>query len=122
MQMIRPDVATYCVGAAASFGTVLLCAGTKGKRYALPNATIHMHQVMGGVQGQAADIEIHAKEVLRLESALCKIIAERTGQPFDKIAADSDRDFFLSAEGAKEYGLIDEVLPSRATEQEQAAD
>lgn len=122
MQMIRPDVATYCVGAAASFGTVLLCAGTKGKRYALPNATIHMHQVMGGVQGQAADIEIHAKEVLRLESALCKIIAERTGQSYDKIAADSDRDFFLSAEGAKEYGLIDEVLPSRTVEQEQAAD
>ena len=81
-----------------------------------------MHQVMGGVQGQAADIEIHAKEVLRLESALCKIISERTGQPYDKISADSDRDFFLSAEGAKEYGLIDDVLPTRDSQQEQAAD
>ena len=112
MQMIRPDVATFCVGTAASFGTLLLCAGAKGKRFALANSTIHMHQVMGGVQGQAADIQIHAKEVLRLERALCEIIAERTGQPYDKIVADSDRDFFLSAEGAKEYGLIDEILAS----------
>ena len=122
MQMIRPDVATYCVGLAASFGTVLLSAGTKGKRYALPNATIHMHQVISGAQGQASDIEIHAREALRNQDTVRKIIADATGQPYEKVAADSDRDYFLTAEDAKEYGLIDDVLPTRAGEQEQAAD
>jgi len=120
MQMIRPDVATYVVGLAASFGTVLLCSGAKGKRYALPNATIHMHQVISGAQGQASDIEIHAREALRNQDTVRKIIADNTGQAYDKVATDSDRDYFLTAEDSKEYGLIDEVLLSR-TDQEKAA-
>ena len=120
MQMIRPDVATYCVGLAASFGTVLLCSGAKGKRYALPNATIHMHQVISGAQGQASDIEIHAREALRNQDTVRKIIADNTGQAYDKVATDSDRDYFLTAEDSQEYGLIDEVLLSR-TDQEKAA-
>ncbi len=113
MNQIRPDVSTICVGSAASMGTVLLCAGTKGKRNSLPNATIHMHQVLGGVQGQASDIEIHAREALRLQDAIRTIFVAQTGQPYDKIARDSDRDFFMNPEEAKEYGLIDEVLVSR---------
>ncbi len=122
MQMIQPDVATYCVGLAASFGTVLLCAGAKGKRYALPNATIHMHQVISGAQGQATDIEIHAREALRNQDTVRKIIADATGQPYDKVATDSDRDYFLTAEDAREYGLIDEVLATKLAQEEQAAD
>ena len=110
MQLMRCNVSTICVGAAASFGTVLLCAGTKGKRYALLNATIHMHQPMGGVQGQASDIAIHAKEIIRLQEKLNHIIANHTGQAFDKVAKDTDRDFFLSAEQAVEYGIVDEIL------------
>jgi ATP-dependent Clp protease protease subunit len=110
MQLMRCNVSTICVGSAASFGTVLLCAGTKGKRYALPNATIHMHQPMGGVQGQASDIAIHAKEIIRLQEKLNHIIANHTGQAFDKVAKDTDRDFFLSAEQAVEYGIVDEIL------------
>ena len=110
MQLMRCSVSTICVGSAASFGTVLLCAGTKGKRYALPNATIHMHQPMGGVQGQASDIAIHAKEIIRLQEKLNHIIANHTGQAFDKVAKDTDRDFFLSAEQAVEYGIVDEIL------------
>ncbi len=110
MQLIRPDVSTICVGMAASMATVLLCAGAPGKRFALPNSTVHMHQALGGAQGQAADIEIAAREVLRQQDIIRKIIADRTGQSYDKIATDSDRDFYLSAEDAKEYGLVDDVL------------
>ena len=122
MQMIRPDVATYCVGLAASFGTVLLCSGAKGKRYALPNATVHMHQVMSGVQGQASDIEIHAREALRQQDTVRGIIAVQTNQPYEKVARDSDRDYYLTAEEAKEYGLIDDVLANREQREESAAD
>lgn len=113
MQLIRPDVSTICVGMAASMATVLLSAGAKGKRYALPNATVHMHQPMGGAQGQAADIEIAAREILRLQDRIRTILAEHTGQPYEKIARDSDRDYYLNAEQAKEYGLVDEVLASK---------
>lgn len=110
MQLIRPDVSTICVGMAASMGTVLLCAGTKGKRYALPNATIHMHQAMGGAQGQASDIAIAAREIMRMQELLRDIIAKHTGQPIDRITHDTDRDFYLNPLQAVEYGLIDEVL------------
>ena len=110
MQLLRCSVSTICVGLAASMGTVLLCAGTKGKRYALPNSTIHMHQAVGGAQGQAADIEIAAKEIMRMQEILRNIIASHTGQTVEKIAHDSDRDFFLDAKQAVEYGLIDEIL------------
>ncbi len=104
------DVATYSIGLTASFGTVLLCAGTAGKRYALPNSTIHMHQVLSGTQGQASDIEIHARETLRLQDKLRQVISHHTGQPFDKIARDTDRDFWMTAEQAADYGLVDKVL------------
>ncbi len=110
MQLIRPDVSTICVGMAASMGTVLLCAGTKGKRYALPNATIHMHQPVGGAQGQAADIEIAAREILRVQEIIRGILSAQTGQPIEKVARDTDRDYYLTAAQAKEYGLVDEVL------------
>jgi ATP-dependent Clp protease protease subunit len=110
IQLIRPDVSTICVGLAASMGTVLLCAGTKGKRYTLPNATIHMHQAVGGAQGQAADIAIAAREIMRQQELLRNIIAKHTGQPMDRITHDTDRDFYLNAEQAVEYGLVDEVL------------
>ena len=122
MNMIRPDVSTYCMGLAASFGTVLLCSGAKGKRYALPNATIHMHQVMSGVQGQASDIEIHAREALRNQDTVRKIISENTGKSYEDVARDSDRDYYLTAEDAKDYGLIDDVLPRRDQTEESAAD
>lgn len=110
MQMLRADVSTICVGAAASMGTILLAAGEKGKRYALPNSTIHMHQPLGGAQGQASDIEIHAREILRLQDTLRGILVDTTGQPYDTIARDTDRDRFMTADQAVEYGLIDEVL------------
>jgi ATP-dependent Clp protease protease subunit len=112
MQMVKPDVATVCVGKAASFGTVLLAGGTKGKRYALPHATIHIHQpwTPAGAGGQASDIEIHAREILRLRSALHDILAKHTGQPLERIVRDTDRDFYMTAEQAKEYGIIDEIL------------
>lgn len=110
MQLIRCDVSTICVGLAASMGTLLLCAGAKGKRYSLPNATIHMHQAVGGAQGQAADIEIAAREILRMQEVIRKVIAKHTGQSYEKIAHDTDRDFYLSAEQALEYGLVDEIL------------
>ena len=110
MQLIRPDVATVCIGLAASMGTVLLTGGAKGKRTALPNATVHLHQVMGGAEGQASDIEIQARETLRLQAILRNIIHEQTGQPMERIERDTDRDFWLDAHAAKEYGLIDEVL------------
>ena len=109
MQLIRPQISTICVGGAASFGTVLLCAGAKGKRFATPNSTIHMHQPMGGAQGQASDIEIQAREIIRLQERLYKIISDATGQSYEKVARDSDRDYYLSADQAKEYGLIDDV-------------
>lgn len=114
MQIIRPPVSTICLGLAASMATVLLGAGTKGKRYALPHATIHMHQPMGGAQGQAADIAIAAKEILRLQDIIRNILAKHTGQPVDKIARDTDRDFYLTPEQAIEYGIVDEILTKPA--------
>lgn len=125
MQMLRADVSTICVGAAASMGTILLAAGQKGKRYALPNSTIHMHQPLGGAQGQASDIEIHAREILRLQDTLRGILVDTTDQPYDTVARDTDRDRFMTADQAVEYGLIDEVLkkPEDSTEGDsQAAD
>jgi ATP-dependent Clp protease protease subunit len=110
VQLVRPDVSTICVGLAASMGTVLLAAGTKGKRYALPNSTIHMHQAMGGAQGQAADIAIAAREIMRLQDLLRNVLAKHTGQPVEKIAHDTDRDFYLDPDQAVEYGIVDEVL------------
>jgi len=117
MQLIRCDVSTICVGLAASMGTLLLCAGAKGKRYTLPNATIHMHQPMGGAQGQASDIAIAANEIIRMQEKLRAIIATHTGQPYDRIAKDTDRDFYLSAEQAVEYGLVDEILVKEEPEE-----
>ena len=110
MQLVRPDVSTICVGLAASMGTLLLCAGARGKRYALPNSTIHMHQAFGGAQGQAADIEIAAREIMRIQEIIRGIIAEHTRQPLEKIIHDTDRDFYLNPEQAVEYGIVDEVL------------
>ncbi len=117
MQLIRPDVSTICIGMAASMGTLLLAAGTKGKRYVLPNSTIHMHQAVGGAQGQAADIEIAAREIMRLQEIIRNVLAKHTGQPVDKIAHDTDRDFYLNPEQAVEYGLVDEIL-SKPSEEE----
>ncbi|MEN8821901.1 MAG: ATP-dependent Clp endopeptidase proteolytic subunit ClpP [Abyssibacter sp.] len=113
MEFIKPDVATMCIGQAASMGAVLLAGGTQGKRFALPHSRVMIHQPLGGFQGQATDIEIHAKEILFIRERLNEILAHHTGQPLDKISKDTDRDFFLSGEGAKEYGLIDEVLDRR---------
>ncbi len=110
MQMIPNPISTVAVGVTASFGTVLLTAGTKGHRYALPNATIHLHQPLGGAQGQASDIEIQAKEILRLKSRLNDIMSRHTGQPLDVIERDTERDFYLTAAQAVEYGLADQVL------------
>lgn len=110
MQYIKPDVSTICIGQAASMGSFLLAAGTKGKRYALPYARIMIHQPMGGVQGQASDIDIHAREILRMKDILNELLAKHTGQPKEKIERDTDRDFFMSAEEAKEFGIIDEVF------------
>ena len=114
MQLVRPDVSTICVGLAASMGTVLLAAGAKGKRYALPNATIHLHQAAGGAQGQAADIEIAAREIMRIQEVIRTILVKHTGQTLDKIVHDTDRDFYLSPEQAVEYSLIDEILAKPA--------
>jgi len=110
MQLIRPPVSTICVGLAASMATVLLCSGAKGKRFALPNATIHLHQAVGGAQGQATDIEIAAREILRVQEIIRNILAKNTGQTMDKIVHDTDRDFYLNPVQAVEYGLIDEIL------------
>ncbi len=118
MQLVKPDVQTYCVGSAMSMATVLLTAGAKGKRFALPNSTVHMHQARGGAQGQASDIEIWAREHLRLEDRVRSIIAETTGQPYDRVARDSYRDFFMNANEAKEYGIVDEVVASDDAEGE----
>jgi ATP-dependent Clp protease protease subunit len=113
MQFIKPDVSTLCLGQAASMGAFLLCAGAKGKRFALPNSRMMIHQPMGGFQGQASDIAIHAKEILALRAKLNEIMAQHTGQPVERIERDTDRDNFLSAEEAVDYGLIDKVLQSR---------
>ncbi len=120
MQLIRPDVSTICVGLAASMGTLLLCAGTKGKRYALPNATIHMHQAFGGAQGQAADVEIAAREIMRIQDVIRGIIATHTGQSLDKIIHDTDRDFYLNPQQAVEYGIVDEILTKPKEKQPKA--
>jgi len=116
MQLIHCDVSTICVGMAASMATVLLCAGTKGKRYALPNATIHMHQAFGGAQGQAADVAIAAREIMRQQDIIRSILSKHTSQPLDKIAHDTDRDFYLSPQQAIEYGIVDEILTKPAKE------
>jgi ATP-dependent Clp protease protease subunit len=110
IQFVKPDVCTYCLGQAASMGSLLLCAGTKGKRYALPYSRIMIHQPWGGVQGTASDISIQAKEILRMKEELTKILAKHTGQTFEKVSADCDRDYFMSAHEAKAYGLVDEVV------------
>jgi ATP-dependent Clp protease protease subunit len=113
MQYIKPDVSTICVGLAASMGAFLLAAGTKGKRFALPNSEIMIHQPLGGAQGQAVDIEIHAKRIVRVKNDLNRILSEITGKPLRQIEKDTDRDNFMSAVEAKEYGLIDEVITKR---------
>jgi ATP-dependent Clp protease, protease subunit len=113
MQFIKPDVSTLCMGLAASMGAFLLAAGTKGKRLALPNSRIMIHQPSGGTQGQASDIEIQAREILRLRETLNQILADRTGQSLDKIRADSERDYFMSAPEARDYGLVDQVIEKR---------
>lgn len=113
MQYIKPAVSTICVGLAASFGAVLLAAGEKGKRFSLPNSRIMMHQPIGGAQGQAADIEIQAREILKIRETLNHILAHHTGQPVERISQDTDRDFFISADDAKEYGIIDDILVHR---------
>ncbi|MBX7157394.1 MAG: ATP-dependent Clp endopeptidase proteolytic subunit ClpP [Verrucomicrobiae bacterium] len=113
MQFLTCDVATYCIGQAASMGAVLLAAGTKGKRFALPNAKVMIHQPLGGAQGQASDISIQAKEILKTKQRLNEILAHHTGKPIEQIEKDTDRDYYLSAEEAKAYGLVDEVVKSR---------
>lgn len=113
MQYIKPDVSTICIGQASSMGALLLAAGTRGKRFALPNSRIMIHQPMGGFQGQATDIEIHAREILRLKDSLNRILAFHTGQPFERVRQDTERDYFMSGEEAKEYGIIDEVIKER---------
>ncbi|RMF61183.1 MAG: ATP-dependent Clp endopeptidase proteolytic subunit ClpP [Calditrichaeota bacterium] len=116
MKYIKPDVVTTCLGQAASMGAILLAAGTKGKRFALPNSRIMIHQPLGGVQGQATDIEIHAKEILKIRKRLNEILAEATGQSIEKIEQDTDRNFFMSSDEALKYGLIDEILVRRGDE------
>ncbi|MCH8744237.1 MAG: ATP-dependent Clp protease proteolytic subunit [Chloroflexi bacterium] len=110
MQLINCEISTICLGMAASMATILLCGGTKGKRYCLPNSTVHMHQALGGAQGQASDIEIAAREILRLQDKIRTLLSKHTGQDYDKIARDTDRDFYLNAEQSLEYGIVDEIL------------
>ncbi len=114
MQLIKPNVSTICVGMAASMGAFLLAAGEKGKRFALPNAEIMIHQPAGGAQGQATDIEIHARRILQIKENLNRILAERTGQPLSRIQADTERDYFMSSDEAREYGIIDDVFAKRS--------
>lgn len=114
MRYVKPAISTICVGLAASFGAVLLAAGEKGKRFVLPNSRIMLHQPAGGAQGQAVDIDIHAREILKIRETLNEILADHTGQPVENIARDTDRDFFMSAEDAKTYGLVDEILVQRS--------
>ncbi|MBA3496894.1 MAG: ATP-dependent Clp endopeptidase proteolytic subunit ClpP [Ramlibacter sp.] len=113
MNFIKPDVSTLCTGMAASMGAFLLAAGAKGKRFSLPNSKVMIHQVLGGAQGQATDIEIHAKEILKTKETMNRILAERTGQPIEKIRLDTERDYFLDAEESKSYGLVDQVIAKR---------
>jgi ATP-dependent Clp protease protease subunit len=115
MQLIAPEVSTICLGMAASMATVLLTGGAKGKRYCLPNSTIHMHQPMGGAQGQASDIEIAAREIIRLQDKIRTMLSSNTGQTYDKVARDTDRDYYLTSEQAIEYGLVDEILGNSNT-------
>jgi ATP-dependent Clp protease protease subunit len=115
MQYIKPDVSTLCLGQAASMGALLLAAGAEGKRYTLPNARILIHQPMGGFQGQATDVDIHAKEILRLRQRLNEILATHTGRPLERIETDTERDYFMGGEEAREYGLIDKVITKRST-------
>jgi ATP-dependent Clp protease protease subunit len=122
MQYIKPNIVTTCIGQAASMGAFLLAAGTPGKRFALPNARIMIHQPAGGVQGQATDIDIHAREILKIRERLNEILAEKTGQPLEKIAKDTDRNYFMSAKEAKEYGIIDEILVKRTGEKSKKND
>ena len=114
MQFVKCDVSTYCVGQAASMGSLLLAAGTKGKRYSLPHARVMIHQPWGGAQGSASDISIHAKEILKMKEELNKIFAKHTGQPLERIEKDSDRDYFMSATEAKNYGIVDQVIEFRS--------
>jgi len=114
MQFIKPDVSTLCIGFAASMGAFLLAAGEKGKRFSLPNSKIMIHQVLGGARGQATDIEIHARDILKTREQMNRILAERTGQSLEKIARDTERDYFLTADESKEYGLIDQVISKRS--------
>ena len=116
MHLIKSEVSTICIGMAASMATILLSGGQKGKRYVLPNSTVHMHQPMGGAQGQATDIEIAAREIIRLQDKIRTILSENTGQTYDKIARDTDRDYYLTAEQAVEYSLVDEILSSKQSE------
>ncbi|MGE5444600.1 MAG: ATP-dependent Clp endopeptidase proteolytic subunit ClpP [Ignavibacteriales bacterium] len=113
MQYIKPSIATICIGQAASMAAVLLAAGTKGKRYALPHARVMLHQVLGGVEGQATDIEIHAKEILRVREEINRILAKHTGQPLERISKDTERDFFLTTKDALEYGVVDAIIAKR---------
>jgi ATP-dependent Clp protease protease subunit len=113
MQFIKPAVSTLCIGFAASMGAFLLAAGEKGKRFSLPNSKVMIHQVLGGARGQATDIEIHARDILRTKDQMNRILADRTGQPLEKIARDTERDYFLTADESKEYGLIDQVISKR---------
>lgn len=113
MQLIKPDISTICIGMAASFGAMLLLAGTKGKRYALPNSEVMIHQPLGGAKGQATEIEISARRILKLREHINSIVAERTGQPIEKVAKDSDRDHFMNAQEALEYGIIDKIISKK---------
>lgn len=113
MQYIKPEVSTICIGMAASMGAVLLTAGAKGKRITLPNSRVMIHQPMGGMQGQASDIEIHAKEILKTRAKLNEILAKHTGQPLERIESDTDRDFYMSAQEAIEYGIVDKIIENR---------
>jgi len=113
MQYVKPDIATVCIGQAASMGAVLLAAGAKGKRYALPNARIMIHQPMGGFQGQASDVEIHAREMLRMKQDLNRILSVHTGKPIEQVRTDTDRDYFMSGEEARSYGIVDHVIAKR---------
>ena len=122
MRLVRAPIATYAVGVTASFGTVLLTAGSAGQRYALPNATIHLHQPLGGAEGQARDIEIQTKEIVRLRTRLNEILAEHTGQTIEVIEQDTDRDYWMTAEQAADYGIIDEVLESAAGDEDDSGD
>jgi ATP-dependent Clp protease protease subunit len=121
IQLIQPNVSTICLGMAASMATVILCAGAKGKRYALPNSTVHLHQAMGGAQGQAADIEIAAREIMRLQEKIRSILVKHTGQTMEKIAHDTDRDFYLTPEQAVEYGIVDDILAGPSVKEKKGA-